>query len=321
MPQLKIVTSSIESFSCDVLVLKYAQGFFGADAAVAAILKHHRRGEIDIAPQIGDHSIIASRGDLKAPYVLFVGVVPLFEFDYAEIRAFSRRAMEIVRNELPDASHIAMTVHGVNYGLDERESFLAQLGGIMDAWNGRSTVKQVTIVEQDAERASRLRKLLRASTPQRTPRKSQGQRLINSSSNTAGIKSRSKPHIFVAMPFVEEMEDVFIFGIQSTVNSAGYLCERIDMTTFTGDILERIKSRIDTAALVIADLSGGNPNVYLEVGYAWGRGRSTLLLAREGDSLKFDVRGQRCLLYKSIADLAKKLSSDLAQIELDDRSN
>ena len=107
------------------------------------------------------------------------------------------------------------------------------------------------------------------------------------------------------MPFAKDMEDVYIFGIQDPVNAAGYLCERVDMATFTGDILERIKSRIDTAALVVADLTGGNPNVYLEVGYAWGKGRSTILLAKQGDNLKFDVRGQRCIIYESIFDLKK----------------
>lgn len=110
------------------------------------------------------------------------------------------------------------------------------------------------------------------------------------------------------------MEDVFGFGIQVPVNDAGYLCERVDMATFTGDILQRVKSRIESAALVIADLSGANPNVYLEVGYAWGRARPTLLVAEEGSDLKFDVRGHRCLIYKNITDLSKKLRKDLLEL-------
>ncbi len=58
-------------------------------------------------------------------------------------------------------------------------------------------------------------------------------------------------------------------------------------------------------------IDGSTANVYLEVGYAWGKGRTTLLLARTGEELKFDVRGQRCIVYKSIADLSKKLAADL----------
>ena len=130
----------------------------------------------------------------------------------------------------------------------------------------------------------------------------------------AGVYSSTKPHVFVAMPFSEDMEDTYIFGIQGPVNAAGYLCERVDLTVFTGDIIARIKSRIETASLVIADLTGANPNVYLEVGYAWGKDRPTLLVAKKGDPLKFDVQSQRCLIYKSISDLEKKLETDLASL-------
>ena len=87
------------------------------------------------------------------------------------------------------------------------------------------------------------------------------------------------------------------------------------MDTFTGDILERIKLRIETAALVIADLTAANPNVYLEVGYAWGKERPTLLISKKSGDLKFDVRGHRCLIYKSINELAKKLEADLMQMK------
>lgn len=117
------------------------------------------------------------------------------------------------------------------------------------------------------------------------------------------------------MPFSKDLEDVYVFGIQGPVNTAGYLCERVDMTTFTGDILDRIKSRIETGTLVIADLTGANANVYLEVGYAWGKNRPTLLLAKKEDDLKFDVRGQRCIVYKNIVDLSKKLQVDLAALQ------
>lgn len=133
---------------------------------------------------------------------------------------------------------------------------------------------------------------------------------------TAGAGSKAKSHVFVAMPFSKELEDVFFFGIQSPVNTAGLLCERMDMVAFTGDILDKVKARIESAALVIADLTGANPNVYLEVGYAWGKGRPTLLLSKKTEELKFDVRGQRCIVYDSIFDLANKLNQDLSALEI-----
>jgi hypothetical protein len=113
------------------------------------------------------------------------------------------------------------------------------------------------------------------------------------------------------MPFAETMDDIFHYGIQGAVGAAGFLCERADLSSFQGDVLDWIKRRISTASLVIADLSTANPNVYLEVGYAWGCGRPTVLVAHEATDLKFDVKGQKCLLYRSIKHLEDILSREL----------
>jgi hypothetical protein len=121
----------------------------------------------------------------------------------------------------------------------------------------------------------------------------------------------NKPRAFVAMPFSDDMEDVFYYGIQNPVRQLGYICERVDQEAFTGDILDQVKMRIENAEVVIADLTGSNPNVYLEVGYAWGKGRPTVLVANKKDELKFDVRGQKCLKYQSIKDLEKLLTTEL----------
>ncbi len=72
-------------------------------------------------------------------------------------------------------------------------------------------------------------------------------------------------------------------------------------------MLDRIKKRIATATVVVEDMTGANCNVYLEVGYAWGKGVPTLLVAREGQELKFDVRSHRCIYYSNISHLRRQL--------------
>ena len=111
------------------------------------------------------------------------------------------------------------------------------------------------------------------------------------------------------------MDDVFYYGIQQPVRSAGFICERIDQEVFKGDILDQVKNKIETAAVVIAELSGANPNVYLEVGYAWGKGRPTILLMKDEQEFRFDVRGQRCLKYERIKDLEEYLKKDLNELK------
>lgn len=125
---------------------------------------------------------------------------------------------------------------------------------------------------------------------------------------SVGYSSNAKPNVFVAMPFEEKMEDIYHYGINGAVKKAGILCERADHSYFTGDIMEWIKDRIEKSSLVIADLTTSNANVYLEVGYAWGHNKDTILLVQNIDELKFDVKGQKCLEYRNIKDLEEKLS-------------
>lgn len=125
-----------------------------------------------------------------------------------------------------------------------------------------------------------------------------------------------KHHIFVAMPFKVEMEDIYHYAIRRAVNANGFMCERVDLSSFTGSILQYVRERIETAAAVIADLTGENPNVHLELGYAWGKGIPTLLIAQNINELCFDVRDQRCIEYRSIKALEESLTLELTKLKL-----
>ncbi len=300
---------------CDVLVLKYAQGFHGVDLTVAKSLGLSTLGEGTLAP--GRYLRVPAQETLACKSVLFLGVQPLNDFGYREIRAFSREALTILAGEDCERDSIALTMHGVGYGLDEREAFTAQIAGLMEylQLEGRWRPRKIAIVERDANRAARINALLRMVLLE-TGINAQDAHPLNTRASIpdAGLTSESKQHIFVAMPYAEEMEDVFEFGIREPINAAGCLCERCDRSVFTGDVMDRIKFRIASAALIVADLTGANPNVYLEVGYAWGKGVPTLLLARKGEELKFDVRSHRCIYYANISTLRKQLAELLPHL-------
>ena len=55
---------------------------------------------------------------------------------------------------------------------------------------------------------------------------------------------------------------------------------------YSDEIYHRIKSGIEKAELVIADLTYGDRNVHHEIGYAQGLGEKVLLLWREHDGVK-----------------------------------
>jgi hypothetical protein len=92
-----VENSDVLVADCDLLVLKYAQRSYGADRAVADALGLSSEDFAAMSP--GRHRLIPTRG--KQPYrnVLFVGVRSLADFDYTEIRRFSKNALAILARE------------------------------------------------------------------------------------------------------------------------------------------------------------------------------------------------------------------------------
>ena len=307
----------------DVLALKYAQAFHGVDRKVSQKLA--QVGIVEISPKPGNFSLVSGNVAVSAHRVLFVGVRDLYGFGYKEIREFSIRVMSLLNTEATPTRTLALTLHGPGYGLDERECFLSELAGIADAVSSGdypTSLEEIKVVEADPSRAQRLRTLLDACFPDGAlypapamHRHARGS-VDTGTLRSVGYDSGQKPHIFVAMPFADHLSDLFHYGIQPAVGSVGHLCERIDQVPAVGDILARIKNRIKSASFVVAELTGANPNVYLEVGYAWGCGIPTILLIHKEaiDGLKFDVVGQRCVSYSSIMDLEGKLSYELKSL-------
>jgi len=306
----------------DVLVLKYAQGFYGADSLVFSKLAILYRNLEKRLPKPNDFLFLESLGSLGSKYILFTGVVELYNFRYKEIRDFALNTLQHLAGMKPDISHVCFTLHGANYGLDETEAFESEVGGIAEAIAKGlypSSLKRISIAEINEPRAKRLSAILGELLPEGLIKSEVMGGLARRSMETgrlieAGINSEEKPLIFVAMPFDKKMDDVFYYGIRNAVNKAGFLCERADEIVFTGDILDLIKRRICKASLVIADLTTANPNVYLEVGYAWGLGIPTVLIAQDAQELKFDVKGQKCVIYSGIRELEEKLCRELVNL-------
>jgi len=314
---ISVEQGDVGTFKADVLALKYAQGLHGVDAAVARRLL---RAGVDVAHRLPCQSeslLVDSQGAIGASSVIFVGVEPLHKFTYSQIRQFSRDALIAIKKSRPDVKHVLLTLHGAGYGLDVIEAFNSEIAGIVDAvtsGDAPPSLQQVSIVESDPRCVQKLQHALKQIIPDAkipVPTASADEPLsptLQAHLDTVGHKSDNRPSVFVAMPFSEQMDDVFHFGISGPVKAAGFLCERADFSTFTGDAMAWVRERISTATLVIAEVTGANPNVYLEVGYAWGCGTPTLLLAQGQSDLKFDIQGQRCIIYnKKIKDLEESL--------------
>lgn len=315
---ISVICGDVLTYDADVLALKFAQRLYGVDAKAVQVLELHTSGITRDLPSIGGHLLVDSSQILPARKTLFVGVLPLGRFDYGAIRTFAHDVLATLRIAAPDTRHVAMTLHGRGFGLDEDEAFRAQLAGLIDAINTAvhpARLESISIVEIQEQIAARLGLLLESILPsgdvEIVSHRRLGVPVPPEALWDVGVKSTSKPHIFVAMPFAAEFDDRFHYGVRNAVNAAGYLCERADLASFTGDVIAWVRERISGAALVVADLSTANPNVYLEIGYAWGRDVKTVLIASSASDLRFDVRGQRCLVFDSIRHLEELLTKEL----------
>ena len=114
-----------------------------------------------------------------------------------------------------------------------------------------------------------------------------------------GIKHTEQERIcFVVMQFTEEYNALYTDVIKLTCEEFGYKVIRGDDFYHSGLIIEDITKSIRECSLVIADVTPNNPNVFYEVGFAHGIGKTTILLSdRKRDKLPFDISGFRTLFY------------------------
>jgi hypothetical protein len=311
--ELSVVREDVTAVEADVLLLKYAQGRYGADEVVAARLtRHGRRSDAELSPADGAHVLVSSDGEIGAANVLFVGVPSLRRFRYSEMRQYARRAIQALAGSRTPVQTLATTVHGPGYGLDFEEAFRWLVLGFQQGLTTHPLpgLRRLLFVERNARRFETLRELatdaelVMPSAPYPAP----------VAAPVPPAEPKRKKSVFVATPFTDEFEDIYQFGIYAAVRRCGYVCEKVDESVFTGPIIEQITEGIRNATFVIADLSLERPNVYLEVGYAWGLKKPVVLVAREGQRLHFDLVHHKCLFYKNIGRLSEALEKSIRDL-------
>lgn len=327
MTTLRVIQGDVTEIEADVLLLKYARDFWGVDSTVAKLLLRAGVCDLDdLRPPLHQTCLWNTSGAIAPKKVLYVGTEGLSDFGYPQMREFARQAIEKLSQKAEPVNTLTTTIHGVNYGLDATESFEELSNGFREGINRTGMeIGEICFVDRDNrtvrllnEALPRVRGQWQAnaweSTAQPTSTMLPAGELVDAAVAPARQRTE-KPHVFVAMPFAEEFDDVYEFGIYGPVRRSGYICERVDDSSFTGDILERIRRRIETAELVIAELTAARPNVYLEVGYAWGKEIPVIFLARDGEEVHFDVAMHRCIRYKTIGNLARELEKLLKGVQ------
>lgn len=107
-----------------------------------------------------------------------------------------------------------------------------------------------------------------------------------------------KPFVFVLMPFSKEFDDVYKLGIKAACQEAGAYCERVDEQIYIESMLERIYNQISKADIIISDMTGRNPNVFYETGYAHALDKKVIHLTQQAEDIPFDLKHFPHIVYE-----------------------
>ena len=120
---------------------------------------------------------------------------------------------------------------------------------------------------------------------------------------------------FIIMPFgSEELNIVYDDFIKPSLeNNCSLICERGDDVFGSNVIMDDITRSIEKARIIVADLTGRNPNVFYEVGIAHTLNKDVLLLAQNIEDVPFDLRHRRVLLYDYSPRGCKKLEGEISK--------
>jgi len=122
--------------------------------------------------------------------------------------------------------------------------------------------------------------------------------------------------VFVLIPFEERFGEVYLKGIKDGLPT-GWECSRSDERWDIPEAVCKICKSIQEATLIIADITGRNPNVFLELGLSFGLEKKFILITQNINDLPFDVRTFNTIEYNpsNLDDLHRKLREAISQLK------
>jgi len=128
--------------------------------------------------------------------------------------------------------------------------------------------------------------------------------------------------IFILMPFDNPLTIIYENYIKKPLKSKGFTIKRADDIYKPNPILEDILDNLSKADLIIAELTGRNPNVFYELGRAHEQGKYVIQICQNTEDIPFDLRHIRTIIYENSSDGCEKLEKTIFKFikdYLDDR--
>ena len=138
-------------------------------------------------------------------------------------------------------------------------------------------------------------------------------------SKTSELKEeKEKETCFTIMPFGGWFDQYYLTIFHPAITDAGLKPERADDLFRPSTIVNDIWDYTKNARIILADLTGKNPNVFYELGLAHALAKPAIIIAESIEDVPFDLRALRLIEYdKNAPDwgekLRKKITSSLRE--------
>lgn len=129
---------------------------------------------------------------------------------------------------------------------------------------------------------------------------------------------------FLAMPFTQPWSDSTHAMVRESIRQAGLPIElvRLDEVRSPGRITQQLVEELQLADFLVADITGANPNVIWELGFAEGLKKHSVVIRKRDDDtdVPFDIYDHRQVRYddpvttQQIEDLTGHLSHVVASL-------
>ena len=121
-------------------------------------------------------------------------------------------------------------------------------------------------------------------------------------------QSTSIKNCFVVMPFRQDLDEVYQLAIKPAIIDSGLVPWRADEMIEKGSpIVSQSLNAIESTDLILADLTGHNPNVFFELGVAKALGKPVVLISQDIEDVPFDLLHLRILKYQPDAGVIARL--------------
>lgn len=118
-------------------------------------------------------------------------------------------------------------------------------------------------------------------------------------------------------PENEHANKVLKYLIQPVCDELDYQAIRVDNESINGNINERIINHLKNDDIVIADMTGHNPNAFFELGYRQALGLPLVPIIEASQSLPFDVIAENTVFYDTDVSKIDESKNRLKNMLLD----